>query len=224
MWTKPEEQFQCKTWANKLQLRRKLYGLLLKEGESVNDHIKTMNTPFTALAVLGDPVTVEDRVYQTLSIIMLVTALEAQSESVPKWELVTERLLHEESKLRVKAPTRTEGTASSQRYPRRLKSFKCHFCDLSSRFKKDCRKFLATQSRKKQAASLVETNSDNDGEALVTTLALNAATTKGAWIVDSGATTHMCNDELLFTNLKQPQTPQVVTLSNGRSLEELLKV
>ena len=39
---------------------------------------------------------------------MLVTALEAQSENVPKWELVTERLLHEELKLREKAPTRTD--------------------------------------------------------------------------------------------------------------------
>ncbi len=54
----------------------------------------------------------------------------------------------------------------------------------------------------------------------MTTLALNAATTKGAWIVDSGATTHMCNDELSFTKLKQLQTPQVVTLGDGRSLSK----
>ena len=40
VWTKLEEQFQRKTWANKLQLRRKLFALKLKEGESVNNHIK----------------------------------------------------------------------------------------------------------------------------------------------------------------------------------------
>ncbi len=34
VWKKLEEQFQRKTWANKLQLRRKLYGLQLKEGGS----------------------------------------------------------------------------------------------------------------------------------------------------------------------------------------------
>ena len=50
-------------------------------------------------------------------------------------------------------------------------------------------------------------------------LALNASSTKGAWIVDSGATSHMCNDELSFTELKLLQTPQVVTLGDGRSLE-----
>ena len=42
VWRKLEEQFQRRTWSNKLQLRRKLYGLKLKEGGSVNEHIKTM--------------------------------------------------------------------------------------------------------------------------------------------------------------------------------------
>ncbi len=125
VWKKLEEQFQRKTWANKLQLRRKLYGLQLKEGGSVNDHIKTMSELFAALAVLGDG---RRQMLASLpdSFYMLVTALEAQSESVPKWELVTERLLHEESKLREKVPTRMDSdgrkalTASSQRNPRRL--------------------------------------------------------------------------------------------------------
>ena len=40
VWRKLEEQFQRRTWSNKLQLRRKLYGLKLKEGGSVNEHIK----------------------------------------------------------------------------------------------------------------------------------------------------------------------------------------
>ena len=35
VWRRLEEQFQRKTWSNKLQLRRKLYGLKLKEGGSV---------------------------------------------------------------------------------------------------------------------------------------------------------------------------------------------
>ena len=46
VWKKPEEQFQPKTWSNKLQLRSKLYALKLKEGGSVNEHIKTMSEIF----------------------------------------------------------------------------------------------------------------------------------------------------------------------------------
>ena len=56
------DQFQKKTWSNKLQLRRKLYALRLKEGESVQEHVKSMMEIFDALSVIDDPVSEEDRV------------------------------------------------------------------------------------------------------------------------------------------------------------------
>ena len=42
VWKKLESQFQKRTWANKSQLRRKLFSLRLKEGDSVQEHIKAM--------------------------------------------------------------------------------------------------------------------------------------------------------------------------------------
>ena len=42
VWKKLSEQFQKRTWANKLVLRRKLHSLRLKEGDSVQEHIKAM--------------------------------------------------------------------------------------------------------------------------------------------------------------------------------------
>ena len=39
VWKKLSDQFQKKTWANKLELRRKLYSLRLKEGESVQKRV-----------------------------------------------------------------------------------------------------------------------------------------------------------------------------------------
>lgn len=64
---------------------------------------------------------------------MLVTALEAQSKNVPKSELVTERLQHEELKLREKAPTHTEDSqkalvSNQKNSKRKVKQFTCHFC------------------------------------------------------------------------------------------------
>ena len=89
VWKKLEEQFQPKTWSNKLHLRRKLYALKLKEGGTVNEHIKTMSEIFEGLAVIGDAVSEEDRVVHLLASLpesynVLVTALEAQSENIPK--------------------------------------------------------------------------------------------------------------------------------------------
>ena len=48
------DQFQKKTWANKLALRRRLYSLKLKEGDSVHNHIKLMTETFDELSVIGD--------------------------------------------------------------------------------------------------------------------------------------------------------------------------
>ena len=61
------DQFQKKIWANKLELRRKLYSLRLKEGESVQTHVKVMTELFEGLSVIGDPVGEEDRVVHLLA-------------------------------------------------------------------------------------------------------------------------------------------------------------
>ncbi len=42
VWTKLQNQFQKKTWANKLALRRRLHSLQLKDGAPVQDHIKSI--------------------------------------------------------------------------------------------------------------------------------------------------------------------------------------
>ena len=224
VWQKLEEQFQRKTWSNKLQLRRKLYALKLKEGESVNEHIKTMSEIFEALAAIGDAVSEEDRVVHLLvslpdSYNVLVTALEAQSENVPKWELVTERLLHQELKFKERVSLLNESDRKALIvHQKKRKSFICHFCHKPGHFKKDCRKYLATL--KKQGANVTEKReppSDN-GEAFVTIHALTA-TSRGSWIVDSGATCHMCNDKNLFVDLKHLSIPQQVTMGDGSSLE-----
>ena len=90
VWQKLADQFQKKTWANKLELRRKLYALRLRDGDSVQEHIKAMTEVFDALSVVGDPVPEEDRVVHLLASLpesysMLVTALEMNAE-VPKME------------------------------------------------------------------------------------------------------------------------------------------
>ena len=99
VWQKLSDQFEKKSWANKLALRRKLYSLKLKENEPVQKHIKSMMEIFESLSVTGYVVEEEDRVVHILASLpdsfqMLVTALEASPE-VPKLDVVLERLLNE---------------------------------------------------------------------------------------------------------------------------------
>ena len=102
VWKKLANQFQKKSWAKKLALRRKLHALQLKEGQSIQTDIKTMTEIFDELAIVGDPLDNENKVVHLLASLlksydMLVTALEA-SQEVPKIDVVTEGLLHEETK------------------------------------------------------------------------------------------------------------------------------
>lgn len=184
---------------------------------------------FEAFAVIGDAVTEEDQVVYLLASLpalydVLITALEAQSETVPKWELITERLRHEEQKQKEKMPTdsRQKAFIAKQKRGDQKKQFTCHYRKKPGHLKRNCRKFLATQQgEKKQTASTAETkdpspNLESDGEVLVTTHARSAASSEN-WIVDSGATCHMCNDEI-FSEFRSLETPQKVTLGNGHAL------
>ena len=64
-----------------------------------------MTEIFKELAVIDAPASDEDKVVHLVASLpdsygMLVTALEENSETVPKLDMVTERLLHEEQKMK----------------------------------------------------------------------------------------------------------------------------
>ena len=78
---------------------------------------------------------------------MLVTALKANSKTAPKLELITERLLHEEQKLKKK----DEAAGDDQKAfaaKRRPRSRTCHFCGKPGHIKRDCWKLAELQAVK----------------------------------------------------------------------------
>ena len=79
-------------------LRRKLYSLRLRDGESVQKRIKSITEMFKSLLVTSVPVSEEDRMVYLFASLpesfnMLITALEANLE-VSRMEVVTKRLLN----------------------------------------------------------------------------------------------------------------------------------
>ena len=151
VWQKLESQFQKRTWAHKLQLQRKLFSLRLKEGESVQEHIKAMTEIFDGLSVIGDPFSDEDRVVHLLASLpesynVLVTALEA-NEAVPRMEVVTERLMHEERKLkeRVGSERSREGAMTGKQRPK-AKGPKCHHCGKFGHIRWNCNEWVKKKS------------------------------------------------------------------------------
>ena len=229
VWKKLSDQFQRKTWANKLELRKRLYSLRLKEEDSVQEHIRRMTELFEELAVIGDPVKEEDRVVHLLASLpesysMLVTALEANSD-VPQMEVVTERLLHEERKQMDKEGS--GGSTSKALTIARSKAVPtCFHCGKPGHFKRNCHLLTKDEKKTKQFhrnhpkanKASVRRDSDSENEALVAEYCLHAGTV-GNWIVDSGATCHMCSRRELFSELQPVKQETEVTLGDGHALK-----
>ena len=119
VWKKLCDQFQKKTWSNKLVLRRKLMSLKPRENESIQVYMKEMVETFEALSVIGEAVEEEERVVHILACLgmhekysMLITAFEACPD-VPKLEVVTEKLLNEERKMKEKVEDQVRHQKSS---------------------------------------------------------------------------------------------------------------
>ena len=236
VWKKLADQFEKKTWATRLDLRRKLHALRLKDRDLAQDHIKAMSELFDALSVAGETVSEEDRVVYLLaslpeSYAVLVTALEA-NEEVPKLEVVIERILHEERKSKDKiAASSSAESAMTSRKSTRPKP-KCHHCGKLGHIKRFCRDLKQdTESQKekkgktahqKEAASVTRASSDSEGSVLISiadhALSASSKDEQCAWIIDSGATSHMCRDKKVFTALYQLQDPIDVVLGDGRAL------
>ena len=91
-----------------------------------------------------------------------------------RWEFVTERLLHQEIKLKERVSTLSESDRKALiTLQRKKKTYTCHFCHKPGHFMKDCRKCLA--SLKKQEGSITKKREpSSDGEAFVTTHALSS--------------------------------------------------
>ena len=152
VWNKLSGQFQERTWANKLSLRKRLFTMRLSDSGSMREYIKKITETFDELAVVAEPVSDEDKVVYLLaglpeSYDVLVTALESGSDTVPGLETVTECLLREEQKLRDREEV---SDGKKLLLSKEKKTFTCHYCKKPGHFKRDCRKFAQAQSGLKQ--------------------------------------------------------------------------
>lgn len=241
VWNTLQDQFQKKTWANKLALRRKLNSLNLKDGNSVTDHIKAMTEVFSELAVIGAPMEDEDKVVTLLASLpesynVLVTALEAHAD-VPKMEIVTERLLHEERKIQARENDTQGGEENvmTVRHRYRNQGPKCYNCDGIGHIAKYCPEKREYKSRRERGstkakkpphkANKAEANrysSSDESAGLIAQHALSTTCESGNdWIVDSGATCHMCHDRAIFRSYHELEKPVKITLGDGRQVEAL---
>ena len=201
----------------------------------MREHIKLLMKTFNERAVVGDNVSNEDHAIYLLASLpdtfnMLVTALEANNE-VLKIKTVTKRLLYEEQKLKDcmagSRPANEEAMTikhNKQRGPR------CHHCKRCGHIKRNCRELQGSNSdnnylggMKPLKVSSVEStgtpdDSSDEAEAgLVVNHAVSAENISRSkyWIVDSGATSHICNNRKQFAHLYLLKHSVEIKLGDG---------
>lgn len=224
VWKKLESQFQKKSWANKLVLRRKLHSVRLRQGESVQKHIKVLTEVFNELAIIGAPMDAEDQVIHLLSNLpesydTLVTALESSAE-VPQMEVVIDRLLYEEKKIHIRqCESGVDDTALASRQAWK-KSVRCHYCQKLGHMQKDCfeRERKSDVTTQKSSQRSFKPKSRGTGM-IVLTHALTAGNHVNSWIIDSGATSHICCNKSMFDTLESLDAPQAILLGDSRTVE-----
>lgn len=237
VWKKLEDQFQKKSWANRLHLRRKLHSMKLKENESVQDHVKVMLEIFNELSVVGDAITDDDKVVYLLASLpesfdTLVTALESNVD-VPQMDTVIERLIHEERKLKDRqgsSEPRNSG-ALAARHKNKPRGPQCYGCKKFGHIQRNCperahdsdqlkkvKKGRKNESAHKARVKSDESDSDEVGLVTRQLLSVTDSSETDQWIIDSGATCHMCNDRKSFVKIATLKKRQDVALGDGHIL------
>jgi len=101
-WNALKKHFERETLANKLLLKKQYFRSEMKEGTSVDQHLRHMKDITDKLAAIGAPISEEDQVVTLLgslprSFATLVTAIEARMDGV-SLDYVQQALIHEEMK------------------------------------------------------------------------------------------------------------------------------
>ncbi|KAF2344700.1 Zinc finger CCHC-type [Trinorchestia longiramus] len=199
----------------------------LENGQNLQDHLKVCVELFEELAIIGDAMEEKERVIILLSSLpnrfsTLETALEAH-EKIPAWEVVTERLLNEKRRQRGGPGTSDSSEKLLVSFKWNKKLIKCFECGKEGHIKRQCRvneERLRKENRTFQANRAVDARSSSTDETITFTSAFPIGNVDcNSWIVDSGATQHMCNKKSQFSSHSDLSSPVRVKIGDGRALK-----
>ena len=143
---------------------------------------------------------------------------------VPGMAVVTERLLHEERKQKGREEDSEVKALMSRKQPK--KKGPCYQCGKYGHLKWECSESSGDRRERRRrrgdhkahkAGTVTDDSSDSD--AFVVGHEAFSVGMKCGWIVDSGATCHMCNYMSQFVEYQSLKKPEKVTLGDGHRLD-----
>ena len=252
-WEKLQSHFERDSLANRLFLKKKYFRTVMSENASIESHLKDMKEITNKLAAIKAPVSEEDQVVTLLgslpeSFDTLVTALEAHGDRLTL-EFVSNALLNEEQKRseEQRLPA-TAGISSSTSH--NVKSDAalsveaktadssqvrgCYICNSPNHYMRFCPQNKSRgrgrggryRGRGGHTQHLASTASADDEIAFLvpeSKSAVNDDAVQQPWVIDSGASSHMCQTKDVFTEYTTLDNPEYVTVADGSKVQGIAR-
>lgn len=224
IWCKLHSVYELKSSASIHLLQQKFFGYSYLPGSTMGEHISQLQDIAKRLLDLGQKI--DDRMLITKILMSLpeefrhfISAWESVEESKQTLNDLTARLLLEEQRLGERVATGTStmdrNTAFAARAPshrhrfeKKEKSYEkqvdkvCYFCKKPGHFIRQCRFRINKEKIKNNNAFVV--------------CAMVGLCDSEDWIMDSGATHHLCKSKELFYNYVELKQPEDIILGDGR--------
>src|SRR3954462_4396207 len=232
-WKKLEELYSAKSLTNRLYLKKKLYNLRMVEGTSIKQHLDEFNSIIMDLGNIDITVESKDQALivlcslppsyeifvhtllygkDNISLDDVSNALKSKElkKSFPDSKNGTEEdSLMTRGRSHQKEHSNRKKSRARSKSKSRMKKATCYECQGRGHSRRDCPKLKRNQ--KETSANVVDMSSSaevnssggdsSDGEVL----SVSVRHGRDSWILDSGATFHMCPHRHWFVDYKPMQ-------------------
>ena len=238
MWEKLLSVYEQKSEANMYLLQQKFFGYVKDPTDNISAHISKLEKLTNDLRLAGENITdnmLITKILMTLpnSYQHFYSAWDSMQSENKTINNLTSRLLLEESRLvqqsnkcnidvekssafTTKSQNKSSWKNGSQKKGKNnfssssntKKIGPCFYCGKVGHIKRECRSFLKNQGQ----------SSDKDDNAFISESTLVSIKDDEQWILDSGASDHMCANYDWFRDYEKLENPTQVKIGNGSSM------
>lgn len=230
MWQTLKKLFERKSISGQIYLRKQLLSMKFDESSDMQSHLLKFDKVLSSLKSAGAKMEDEDAVCHLLltmpsSYSSIIAAIETIVTDKLTLEFVKCRLLDEDMKRKnsqdvdQNIETGTAFSGKHKKFSKNQKKFyiKCYACGKMGHKKADC---WSKKTTNKQANETSRETHDVVSFMVSPNLSLDTRGDDLVMYVDSGATDHLVNNDKMFTNYNELESPIYITVAkNGESLK-----
>ena len=216
-WKKLEDTFGKSSPTTVLSMLRRVMTLKFTEGEDIGQHLNEMEDLFERLTNAG---------YEMPEKIQILIVLWSMPETYDNLGQALVNVADKDLTLELIKVKLTDETLKRQENDRgesvlRVKSGKkqivCHHCRKPGHLKRDCRLLVEEEESSDEVQYKHNERAEDQAERFAFSADLDKKTAR-RWLIDSGASAHMCGEKKFFDGMR-PIAKRTVTLADGRQTE-----